>query len=345
MVLSDVSDRRTSATAAKRLALLALSLGFAVVQLDVTVVNVAVKQIGSGLHAGVSAMQWVVSAYTLAFAALILTAGALGDRFGAKRLFLAGFAIFTKASASCALAPDVTTLVPARAVQGIGAATLAACSLALLSHEYHDPHERARAVGSWAAGASTALAAGPVIGGMLIAAFGWRSIFFINLPMGLVGMWLTARFARETPAHEHSLDLPGQLSAVLALGALATATIEGGELGWTSAVSLVGWAVFVLAAASFVLAEARARAPMLPRALFGDRTFRATTLIGLLINICFYGLLFVFSLLLQREQGLSALSTGLAFLPMSGAIGGANVVSARLARRVEPRRLIGPACS
>jgi DHA2 family methylenomycin A resistance protein-like MFS transporter len=287
-----------SACEAKRLTLIALSLGFAVVQLDVTVVNVAVKQIGAGLHSGVSAMQWVVSAYTLAFAALILTAGALGDRIGAKRLFLAGFALFTAASAGCALAGDVSVLVIARTVQGIGAATPAACSLALLNHEYPDPHERARAVGWWAAGASTALAAGPVIGGIVIAALGWRSIFFINIPIGLAGIWLAARYAHETPSHRLGIDLPGQASAIVALGSLAAATIEGGELGFTSAVALGGYALFVLAAVSFLVAEARLHAPMLPLSLFANRTFRSATLIGLLVNVCFYWLIFVLSLLL-----------------------------------------------
>jgi DHA2 family methylenomycin A resistance protein-like MFS transporter len=139
----------------------------------------------------------------------------------------------------------------------------------------------------------------------------------------LAGIWLTARFAHETPSHQHGVDVRGQLAGIVALGALATATIEGGELGWSSAVALGGYALFVLAAASFVLVEARARTPMLPLSLFNERTFRSSTLIGLLVNVCFYGLIFVFSLLLQREQGLSALSTGLAFLPMTVAIGAA----------------------
>src|SRR5689334_6457400 len=141
MLIETTDQTKAEERTARRLTLIALSLGLAVVQLDVTVVNVAVKQIGTSLHSGVSAMQWVVSAYTLGFAALILTAGALGDRTGAKRLFLGGFALFTLASASCALAPNVTVLVMARGIQGLGAAALAACSLALLNHEYHDPDE------------------------------------------------------------------------------------------------------------------------------------------------------------------------------------------------------------
>ncbi len=325
----------------KVLTLVALSLGLAVVQLDVTVVNVAVKQIGGSLGGGLSVMQWVLSAYTLAFAALILTAGALGDRIGSKRLFIAGFTIFTVASIACGLAPSIAVLIAARAVQGIGAAVLVACSLAILNHSYHDARERAKAVGYWAAGASTALAAGPVVGGILIAALGWRSIFFINLPIGLTGIWLTARYARETPRSAgHGFDLPGQIAAVLALSALAAAMIEGGGLGWTSAPVLIGFAIFALASVTFMLIEAHTPKPMLPLALFKNATFSSTTAIGMLVNICFYGLIFVFSILLQRDQGRSALSTGLAFLPMTAAIMAANLAAGRVARSIGPRKLI-----
>src|SRR5690349_9745499 len=163
-----------------RLTLVAMSLGFAVVQLDVSVVNVAIRPIGDALGGGVAGLQWIVSAYTITFAAFILSAGAVGDRIGA------------------------------RAVQGVGAAVLVPCSLILLNHAYREPHERARAVGFWAAGASVALSAGPLVGGALIATLGWRAIFFINVPVGLVGIRLALRHARETPpAPGHRVDLPG----------------------------------------------------------------------------------------------------------------------------------------
>jgi DHA2 family methylenomycin A resistance protein-like MFS transporter len=325
----------------KVLTLVALSLGLAVVQLDVTVVNVAVKQIEASIGGGLSVMQWVLSAYTLAFAALILTAGALGDRLGSKRLFIAGFTIFTSASIACGLAPGIAVLIAARAVQGIGAAVLVACSLAILNHSYHDPAERAKAVGWWAAGASTALAAGPVVGGLLIAVLGWRSIFFINVPIGLVGIWLTVRHASETPRSLlQGVDLPGQLAAVITLSALAAAMIEGGSLGWTSVPVLIGFAISALAGATFVVIEAHTPKPMLSLALFRNATFSSTTVIGLLVNICFYGLIFVFSILLQRDQGRSALSTGLAFLPMTAAIMAANLVAGRLARVIGAAKLI-----
>src|SRR5262249_38678004 len=180
------------------LTLAAMSLGYGVVQLDVTIVNTALSSIGASLGGGVSKLQWVVSAYTIAFAAFILTAGALGDRIGAKRIFMAGFAIFTAASLPFALAPGAAIPVSSRLVPGVGAATLVPSSLALLSHAYADEKARGRAVGIWAAGASLALTAGPFVGGGLITLVGWRSIFLVNLPIGLVGLWLTWRFAGET---------------------------------------------------------------------------------------------------------------------------------------------------
>ena len=205
---------------AASLTLAAMSLGYGVVQLDVTIVNTALSSIGNSLGGGVAELQWVVSAYTIAFAAFILTAGALGDRIGAKRIFMAGFAIFTAASVACGLAPDAWTLIAARAVQGLGAAILVPNSLALLSHAYGDDKSRGRAVGIWAAGASLTLTAGPLVGGSLIALAGWRWIFFVNLPIGLLGLWLTWRFASETTrAPQREVDLPGQVAAIAALGA------------------------------------------------------------------------------------------------------------------------------
>src|SRR5437764_7643913 len=215
--------------------LAAMSLGYGVVQLDVTIVNTALNSIGSSLGGGVSELQWVVTSYTIAFAAFILTAGALGDRIGAKRVFMAGFTIFTAASVACALAPNAAVLIAARAVQGLGAAILVPNSLALLSHAYPVEKSRGRAVGIWAAGASLALTAGPLLGGGLIALVGWRSIFLVNLPVGLAGLWLTWRFASETTrSPQRGIDLPGHVTAVAALGFLAGAIIEGGSLGRSS---------------------------------------------------------------------------------------------------------------
>ena len=321
--------------------LLATSLGFGVVQLDVSVVNVAINPIGADLGGGVAALQWVVNAYTLAFAGLILTAGALGDRIGAKRVFVAGFALFTLASAACGLAPDLGILIAARAVQGVGAAVLVPCSLTLLNHAFPAAGERARAVGLWAAGASAALSAGPLLGGVLTATLGWRAIFFINAPIGVAGILVTLHWAGETSrTATRGIDLPGQLAAVVALTALAGAVIEGGQRGLASPLVLAGFAVAVLAGVAFGVIEARSARPMLPLRLFRAPSFAAASAIGLLVNVAFYGLLFVLSLFFQRAQHHSALVTGLAFAPMTVAIIAANLISSRLARRLGARWLI-----
>src|SRR2546429_5503696 len=259
----------TKSKLAASLTLAAMSLGYGVVQLDVTIVNTALHAIGSSLGGGVAELQWVVSAYTIAFAAFILTAGALGDRIGAKRIFMAGFALFTAASLACALAPDATILIAARCMQGLAAAILVPNSLAVLSHVYADDKARGRAVGVWAAGASVALTAGPFVGGGLITLVGWRSIFLVNLPIGLAGLWLTWRFAEETTrAPQREIDLPGQIAAIVALGALAGALIEGGAAGWENPFVLAGFAISAVFAVLFVWRESRAPQPMLPLSLF-----------------------------------------------------------------------------
>jgi MFS transporter, DHA2 family, methylenomycin A resistance protein len=317
----------------KALTLAAMSLGFGVVQLDVTIVNTALNSIGASLGGGISELQWVVSIYTVAFAALILTAGALGDRVGAKRIFMAGFAVFTVASLGCAIAPTSTILISARAVQGVGAAILVPNSLALLNHAYPDAKERGRAVGWWLAGASVGLTAGPPVGGALITLVGWRSIFLVNLPIGLAGIWLTWRYASDTPRAGRKLDLPGQAAAICALGTLAAALIEGGRLGWSDAQVIATFCAAAILTVLFVLREQRADQPMLPLSLFSHRVFARTTLIGLLVNIPFYGLIFVFSLYFQKINDLSALATGLAFVPMMGAVLPVNLLAPRLAER------------
>ena len=317
--------------ASPALTLTAMSLGFAVVQLDVTVVNVALKTIGSSFGGGIAGLQWVVNAYTVVFASLILTSGALGDRLGAKRLFIAGFIVFVGASIACAAAPSLIILIGARAVQGIGAAVLVPCSLALLDHTYQDPGPRAKAVGIWAGIAGVALAGGPVIGGVLIASVGWRAIFFINLPLGLLGIWLTARYASEsTQSRERPLDLTGQAAAVIAVAALAAAIIEGGAIGWSSALVIAGFAVFVVAGALFLAIEARKASPMLPLSFFRNATFTAASVVGLLINLAFYGLIFVLSLHFQQIMRFPPLTTGLAFMPMTIVVVAANVLAGQI---------------
>lgn len=330
------SDNTSSCSPlAKALALAAMSLGLGVVQLDITIVNTALSSIGASLGGSVAELQWVVTAYTIAFAAFILTAGALGDRVGAKRIFIGGFAIFTLASLACALAPSAMFLIAARAVQGLGAAILVPNSLTLLNHAYADPKARGRAVGFWAAGASVALTAGPFVGGALIALVGWRSIFLVNLPIGAAALWLAWRYAKETPRlAQREIDLPGQIAAITALGTLAGALIEGGALGWSHPLVLMGFVAAAVVGLLFVWREARAPQPMLPLLLFGHRMFALTALVGLLFNIAFYGLIFVLSLYFQKVNGWSPFATGLAFVPMMGMVLPANLVAASVSERL-----------
>ncbi len=317
------------------LTLAAMSLGYAVVQLDVTIVNTALVSITGSLGGGVSELQWVVNAYTIAVAAFILTAGALGDRIGAKRTFTAGFAIFTAASLGCAAAPDTVSLIAARSVQGVAAALLVPNSLALLNHAYADEKARGRAVGVWAAGASLALTAGPFIGGSLIALVGWRAIFLVNLPIGLAGLWLTFHYTGETARNpQHAIDVRGQLAAVATLGGLAGALIEGGSVGFDNQFVIAGLAIAAVAGLLFVWQEARANQPMLPLSMFKHRMFAASTVAGLLVNIAFYGLIFVLSLYFQQVNGLSPFATGLAFIPMFGAVLPVNLLAPRIAERI-----------
>lgn len=318
----------------KTVTLAAMSLGYGVVQLDVTIVNTALTTIGSGLHADVAALQWVVNAYTIGLAAFILTAGALGDRIGAKRVFIAGFALFTVASMACALAPNLGVLIAARGVQGVGAAVLVPNSLALLNHAYTEGAARGRAVGFWAAGASLALTAGPLAGGLLIHLSSWRAIFLVNVPIGLAGLVLTWRYTQETPPKRNrQLDLAGQAAAMLTLGLLAASIIEGGKVGWRNGFVEISSVLVLIFGAAFIFQERRYAQPMLPLELFSQRPFWLSAVVGLWVNIAFYGLIFVLSLYFQKQNGLSPLQTGLAFVPMMAVVLPFNILAPRLSER------------
>lgn len=320
------TEKRPSPT----LTLVAAVLGFALITLDASVVNVALPSIDSALGGGMSGLQWVVDAYTLAFAALMLSTGAFSDRAGASRAYAIGIAVFTLASAACGLAPNLPALIGARAVQGVAAAVVLPASLALVRQAYDDPVRRMRAVAAWGAGGSVAIALGPVAGGALTTAWGWRGIFFINLPLGVVALALLVR-APRSERRPAPLDLPGQLTAVLTLTALTFAVIEDGATG------LVALAVAVLAAVSFLWIEARQAHPVVPLGLFRNRTVSVTVAVGAAVSVAFYGVVFLFSLFFQQLQGRSALYAGLMFLPMTGLIGVTNVVSGKLASRYGPR--------
>src|SRR5581483_6405913 len=297
--------------------IIATSLGFVLVQLDVSIVNVALAQIGIDLRSDVAGLQWVVDSYSLLFASLLLFAGALADRIGARKAFIGGYGLFVAASLACGLAPIPAILIVARAIQGIGAAFLVPCSLALLNHACRDDGVlRARAVGLWTAAGSVALAIGPVLGGLLVHALGWRSIFFVDLPLGALGIWLTWRFVGESTIHQGSrLDLAGQILAIVTLSSLTAAMIETGVLGWFSPLVLLGFGIALICGVAFVLSEARIRTPMLPLTFFRNSTFSAATLVGLAVNFTLYGGLFILSLYLQQLRHFSPLAFGIAFLP------------------------------
>ncbi len=324
-----------------RVTLVAAALGLVVVLLDVSVVNVALEALRREFSADVSGLQWVLNAYTLVFAALLLTSGALGDRFGARRVFMLGFVLFTLASGACGLAPSLWALVAARAVQGLGAALLVPNSLSMLQQAFPDRAQRSRAVGWWGAIGGISLAAGPVLGGVLITHSGWRSIFLINLPVGLIGLLLAWRHAAPgNTGHRRSFDLPGQAAIVCTLAALTVALTEAGRVGWQHPWVQGGLLSALAAALCFVVIEWRSRSPMLPLALFRIPAFAVASLVGVIVNFAYYGLIFVFSLFFQVEQQLSPQQTGLAFLPMTIVLVAVNVIAGRLITRMGARRLM-----
>ena len=323
------------------LVIAATGFAFLLVQLDVSIVNVALPAIGQGLGATIDGLAWIVDAYTLAFAALLLFAGTLGDRIGARRVFLAGFALFILASAACGFATGLAGLIPARVAQGAGAAFMVPSSLALLNHACGgESGARARAVGLWTAAGGIGLAAGPLLGGLLVEAFGWRSIFLVNVPVGIAGFLLTLLHVREAARRAGGFDPLGQMLGIVTLVALVGATIEAGPRGWLSALPLAGLALAVVAGAAFLYAEARQRDPMLPLAFFRDRLFSTATVVGLSINLTLYGVLFVLSLYLQHERGFSAAQAGRAFLPFTVVLGLANIAAGRAAARVGTQALM-----
>ncbi|MFF8380220.1 MFS transporter [Streptomyces sp. NPDC015661] len=307
--------------------LIALSLGYFLVMLDVTVVNVAVPAVRASLAAGSSDLQWIVDGYSAFFAGLLLVGGGLGDRFGHRALFLAGLGIFAAASAGCALAPSAGALIAARLVQGAGAALLVPASLALLRAAYPDRAQRAQAVGRWGLVSAVAFGAGPAVGGLLVAGVGWRAVFWVNLPVAAVAALLTLRHvpAPGPGARPGRADPAGLLLGVLGLLGVAGALNEAGPAGWSSPQVLLLFAGGAVCLAAFVVVELRlekraatrpeGRRPLLPPSLFREAGLTATNLIGLLLSFGYYGLLFVAALYFQQEQGLGALGTGFALLP------------------------------
>lgn len=318
---------------------LATSFGFALVQLDVTIVNVALPRMATDLHTGVTGLQWVVDAYALAFAVLLLSMGYLGDRLGARKVYLGGMLLFALASMLCGVAADAVLLIVGRTLQGIGAAAMLPCSLSLLSHATAHEHAlRARAIGWWTAAGSIAIAAGPIIGGLLMSVMSWRSIFFVNVPVCIVGAWLTWRVPPAVVETRHGrFDLPGQLLAILALTGLTMAVIEAHPLGWMHPLVLSCVAAALLASPLFVWVESRSASPMLPLKFFKAPGFSIAVVYGMVVNMTYYGIVFLLSLYLQRVHGYSALRTGLAYLPLTATFFGVNIFSGWLVGRTGAR--------
>jgi MFS transporter, DHA2 family, methylenomycin A resistance protein len=316
--------------------LLASLLGFFMLSLDSTVVNVALPGIERSLGGSIAGLQWVIDAYTLMFAALLISAGAVSDRIGAKRLYAIGLVAFLASSAVCGLAPTLGFLIGGRAVQGSAAAVMLPASLALVRQAYADPVRRAKAIAVWAVGGTVAMAGGPVAGGALTSGLSWRAIFFLNVPAGLVAIALLSR-ATRSPLRAAPLDPAGQVTAVTALAALTFGVIDGGETGFGRPAVLGCLLLAAVAMAAFAVAETRAAHPMVPLSLFRSRTVTVCVAIGFAVNIAFYGVIFVLSLYFQRVLGQSAVIAGLEFLPMTALLPLANLTAARLGARSGPQ--------
>jgi len=296
--------------------LLATILGSSMAFIDGTVVNVALPVLQEDLHATVADVQWVVEAYALFLAALILVGGSLGDRFGRKRLFAIGIALFTLASLGCGLSPTISVLIFARAVQGIGAALLTPGSLALISASFSGA-ERGRAIGTWSGFTSITSALGPVLGGWLVQYGSWRLIFFLNGPLAIVVLSILIWRVPESRAQQtnHHLDWPGAVLATLGLGALVYGLITSSTVGLGSPEVLLPLGVGILALGAFLIVEARSLAPMLPLPLFRSRTFSGVNLLTLLLYAATGATTFFVPFNLIRAQGYSATAAGAAFLP------------------------------
>jgi EmrB/QacA subfamily drug resistance transporter len=306
--------------------------------LDATVVGIALPTIGRDFHTGLGALQWVVTAYTLTLAAFLLLGGALGDRFGRRRIFSIGVAWFAVTSMACGLAPNAGFLIATRALQGIGAALLTPGSLAILQASF-DPDDRAQAIGAWSGLGGLTTAAGPLIGGYLIAVASWRWVFFINVPIVAVVLFLTARHVPESrdPTTTGALDTTGAALGVIWLTAVTYALIEGPSFGWSSPLIVTMLAIAVIGLGAFILVEMHKRNPMLPLSLFRVRQFSATNGVTFVVYAALGGALFLLPIELQVVSGYSPLQSGLALLPVTAIMLVFSARSGRLATRLGPR--------
>ena len=313
-------------------------LSMFLVGLDTTIVNVGLPAIGRGLDAGTRRLEWTVDAYTLVLASLLISSGALADRFGRRRVFQSGLAVFGAASVLCALAPSVDALTAARAVQGIGASMLSPVALAIVVNAMPDPKERAQAIGVWASVFGISMAAGPVAGGALIDGFGWRSVFWANVPVIVVALVLSAVFVPESRApRAQRVDLPGQALLTVAIGVAVGVLIEGPHIGWTSPVALSAYGLAVAVAAAFVRVESRRPQPLIDPGLFRSPVFSSAVLGALAVFVALNVTLLLNTLYLQHTRGWTPLAAGLATLPMAAGATVCAPMSGRMVGRVGAR--------
>jgi EmrB/QacA subfamily drug resistance transporter len=321
-----------------RWVLAATVLGSGIAAIDATVVSIALPTIGRDFGTGVAALQWVTNGYTLTLAAFLLTGGALGDRFGRRKVYLIGTVWFALASAACGLAPDVLFLIITRVLQGIGAALLTPGSLAILQATFR-PADRARAIGAWSGLGGIAVAAGPLVGGYLISAASWRWIFFLNIPVAIAVIVLSVRHVPESrdPDAGGTTDYLGAAAMVVFLFGATFAFIEAPALGWSSPAVLVMALAGLTGLAAFLIRERHATAPMLPLAIFTQRQFASVNAVAFLVYGALTGATFLLPVVLQIVSGYSPLASGLALLPLTVLMLALSGRSGQLAARIGPR--------
>src|SRR5712671_3131436 len=266
--------------------LAAVAFGLFMIMLDNTIVNVALPSIQRSLHMSLSSLEWIVTAYALTFAALLITGGKLGDLYGRKRMFIAGLVVFSLSSLACGLAPNAGFLIGARGIQGIGAALMNPATLSIITATF-PPRQRGQAIGIWAGVSALALAIGPLVGGLIVDNIGWNWIFFVNVPVGVVGIVVSLLVIKESrdTSHEQSIDLPGLVTSGLALFALSYALIEGNTRGWASAEILGLFAAAAVLLAAFIVLESRQRLPMLDLSLFKINSFVGANVVAMLVSL------------------------------------------------------------
>jgi MFS transporter, DHA2 family, methylenomycin A resistance protein len=318
--------------------LLTMSLGVLIAQTDTSVVNLAVKEIGESLGAGVTALQWVVDAYNLVYASLLLTGGTLADLYGRRRVFMLGIGLFTFGSLVCGLAPNTAVLVAGRAVAGLGAALQIPTSLAILTVAYPVSEERTRALGVWASCNGLAFIIGPTLGGVLVESVGWRSIFLLIIPICVLALVLTTTSVPESKDPKgRRLDPPGQALAIAGLGTLALAVIEGPRWGWESIGSVSAFVASALSTLLFVLRQKGSDGALMPLAMFENRAFSASLGIAAAMTFGMYAMLFLTPLYLQAGRGDGALQAAMELLPMSLTFVIVSQLSGRIANAYGPR--------